>query len=153
MDHFQRILACTDFSPVGNHAVARAFAMAHPQVEVRLVHCIDPPETANPLYAHYAPQATWGPEHKARIQAAALAELDKLVPDSARAKALVVSSEAPIGEPVDELLALIERWQAEVIVLGRHQRTGLERLLIGSTAEKLVRSAPCPVLLVPDPQP
>ena len=40
------------------------------------------------------------------------------------------------------------RWGAELIVLGTHGRKGLERLLLGSDAELVVRDAPAPVLLV-----
>jgi hypothetical protein len=40
-----------------------------------------------------------------------------------------------------------------VIVLGTHGRTGLARLLLGSTAEQVVRGAPCPVVTVKTPLP
>ena len=50
----------------------------------------------------------------------------------------------PSGSVADEAT----RWGAELIVLGTHGRKGLERLLLGSDAELVVRDAPAPVLLV-----
>ena len=52
------------------------------------------------------------------------------------------------GIPYDEILAAAARIDASLIVLGTHGRTGLDRILFGSTAERVVRSASCPVLTV-----
>jgi nucleotide-binding universal stress UspA family protein len=49
------------------------------------------------------------------------------------------------GDPADELVALAEREQADMIVMSTHGRTGLMRFLMGSVAERVVRRAPCPV--------
>jgi nucleotide-binding universal stress UspA family protein len=51
----------------------------------------------------------------------------------------------PARSIVDEALAI----NADLVVMGTHGRSGFERLLIGSVAEKVLRKAPCPVLLVP----
>lgn len=48
-----------------------------------------------------------------------------------------------------ELADFAKAWPADVIVIGTHGRHGLERLLLGSVAEKLIRLATMPVLLVP----
>jgi len=55
------------------------------------------------------------------------------------------------GDPVTEILAVAEQSSADLIVMGTHGRTGLERLLMGSVAEQVVRKAPCPVLTVRTP--
>ena len=52
------------------------------------------------------------------------------------------------GIPYDEIITAAARMDASLIVLGTHGRTGLDRILFGSTAERVVRSAPCPVLSV-----
>lgn len=55
----------------------------------------------------------------------------------------------PFGEPVREILAAAREWRADLLVLGTHGRSGLARMLIGSTAEGVLRHATCPVLIVP----
>jgi nucleotide-binding universal stress UspA family protein len=53
-----------------------------------------------------------------------------------------------IGDPGQEITALAEQVQADLIVMPSHGRTGLKRLLIGSVAERVVRLAHCPVLVL-----
>jgi nucleotide-binding universal stress UspA family protein len=52
------------------------------------------------------------------------------------------------GLAVDEILEAAERERASLIVMGTHGRKGLKHMLLGSVAERVVRSAPCPVLTV-----
>lgn len=153
MERFTRIIACTDFSPVANRAVAKAFALASRGGEVRLLHCITPPATVNPLYAHYAPASGWSPEQTQGMQAAAIAELDKLVPADAATEGVRAVCEAPLGEPVAEILRLTQEWPADVLVVGSHGHSSLERFFLGSIADRLVREARCPVLVVHELKP
>jgi nucleotide-binding universal stress UspA family protein len=53
------------------------------------------------------------------------------------------------GSPGREILAAADEWSADLVVLGTHGRGGLTRLLLGSTADSVVRHARCPVLVVP----
>jgi nucleotide-binding universal stress UspA family protein len=55
------------------------------------------------------------------------------------------------GDAAAEILRTAAATQCDVIVLGTHGRAGLARLLLGSTAEQVVRRAPCPVLTVKAP--
>jgi nucleotide-binding universal stress UspA family protein len=52
------------------------------------------------------------------------------------------------GSPADEVIAQAGVHRADVIVMGTHGRTGLDRLLAGSVAERVVRQAPCSVLTI-----
>jgi nucleotide-binding universal stress UspA family protein len=54
---------------------------------------------------------------------------------------------ARIGNATDEILGLAEDVGADLIVIGSHGRTGLRRLLLGSTSEQVVRNAKCPVIV------
>lgn len=54
---------------------------------------------------------------------------------------------ARIGSPADELVQLAREAQADILVVGTHGRSGVGRILLGSVAEKVVRFAPCPVLV------
>ena len=66
---------------------------------------------------------------------------------------VVIHAEVAEGDPVDTIIRRAETWPADLIVMGTHGRTGLERLLLGSVAEKVLRRAPCPVLTMPRARP
>jgi nucleotide-binding universal stress UspA family protein len=52
------------------------------------------------------------------------------------------------GDPADEIVRYAQNTGTDLIVMGTHGRSGLERLLMGSVAEKVMREAPCSVLVV-----
>jgi nucleotide-binding universal stress UspA family protein len=47
-----------------------------------------------------------------------------------------------------EIIRMVKKGPADLIVMGTHGRTGLDHVLFGSTAEKVVRKSPCPVLTI-----
>lgn len=55
----------------------------------------------------------------------------------------------PEGHPTDEILKTADIWEADLIVMGTHGRTGLMHLLVGSVAEYVVRHSKIPVMVVP----
>jgi nucleotide-binding universal stress UspA family protein len=55
------------------------------------------------------------------------------------------------GVPFQEIIETARAQQIDLIVMGTHGRTGLQHVLLGSVAEKVVRLAPCPVLVVRQP--
>ncbi|MBI4746466.1 MAG: universal stress protein [Deltaproteobacteria bacterium] len=57
-----------------------------------------------------------------------------------------------IGLPHIEILSMARDKGMDMIVMGTHGRTGIDRVLFGSTAEKVIKKAPCPVLTVRYPQ-
>ena len=56
------------------------------------------------------------------------------------------------GEAASEIVRVARERKVDLIVIASHGRTGLGRILFGSTAEAVVRHAPCPVLVVKPPQ-
>ncbi len=52
------------------------------------------------------------------------------------------------GDPIEEILTRSRSLSADLLVVGTHDNVGLERCLLGSGAEKIAKSAPCPVLIV-----
>ncbi len=56
------------------------------------------------------------------------------------------------GSPAEEIIRYATEQAVDLIVMGTHGRTGLERLLMGSVAEQVVRGAPCSVLVVKMPK-
>jgi nucleotide-binding universal stress UspA family protein len=59
--------------------------------------------------------------------------------------------EVAVGHPADTIVRIAQERGADLIVMGTHGRTGLQHVLLGSVAEKVVRLAPCPVLTVRTP--
>lgn len=55
----------------------------------------------------------------------------------------------PIGNVKKIILDTAQEWEAKVIVVGTHGRTGLQKLLMGSVAEHIIRHSPIPVFIVP----
>ena len=66
-----------------------------------------------------------------------------------RSGGLTVRAVFRLGDPAAEILDEVERWPAPLIVIASHSRGGLERLLLGSVADRVLRDAPAPVLVVP----
>jgi nucleotide-binding universal stress UspA family protein len=60
---------------------------------------------------------------------------------------LSLSSEMRLGDPGYELCALAEEWQADLIVLGSHGRSGLKEMMLGSVSNYAMHHAPCSVLI------
>jgi nucleotide-binding universal stress UspA family protein len=103
---------------------------------------------------HVAPQAApseadlavgWDIESNETRSARLLKMLHKKFSDLKYAK---VNFEVKFGTPATEIAKFAEEHQADLIVLPSHGRTGLARLMIGSVAERVVRLAHCPVLVI-----
>jgi nucleotide-binding universal stress UspA family protein len=74
----------------------------------------------------------------------ALAELRRLpVPEG-----VGVEQHVGVGRPASEVVRVAQETGCDLIVMGTHGRSGIRRLLMGSVAEKVMRTAPCPVLTV-----
>lgn len=61
-----------------------------------------------------------------------------------------LSTELRLGHDAEEILAGAAACQADLIMLGTHSRRGMEKLLLGSTAERVIRQSSLPVLTVPE---
>lgn len=118
--------------------VARQFGAA-----VALVHVIDTTVVPAPEGAF----TTVVPIEDLRAEAVALLECAKgKLPPDIRPGNIILE-----GNPAGEIISAAEDWQADLIVLGTHARGRLSRLILGSCVEKVLRHAPCPVLIVAHP--
>ena len=74
-------------------------------------------------------------------------ELERLVKEHVAGQ---VASRAKIrtGKPFLEIIGMAKEEDVDLIIIATHGHTGVEHIIFGSTAEKVVRKAPCPVLVV-----
>ena len=68
-----------------------------------------------------------------------------------RQRGIKASWRVATGPPFQMIVDMASREQAALIVMGTHGRSGLDRILLGSVAERVIRLAPCPVLTVRQP--
>lgn len=139
-----RVLCPTDFSEVSTKAEAYATALAdHYDASLHLLH-VDPPMPIMAPYGEIPVDVRLFEEQREQ----ALTDL-AAAGDRARAKGVDTETSVRGGQPAREILAVVEEQGADMLVIGTHGRGGVEHLLLGSVAEKLVRKAPCPVMVVP----
>lgn len=137
MKPIRHILVPTDFGEPAERAIALAIELARPlSAKITLLHVYEIPGAASYEGVYLALDAY---ERDAR------AKLDE------RFRALVeehADSEAALeqGPAWERILAVAKERGCDLIVMGTHGRSGLERLLIGSVAERVVRASPVPVL-------
>jgi len=139
-----RVLCPTDFSEVSTKAEAYAAALAkHYDASLHLLH-VDPPMPIMAPYGEIPVDVRIFEEQRDQ----ALADL-AAAGDRARASGVDTATSVRGGHPAREILAVVEEQAADLLVIGTHGRGGVEHLLLGSVAEKIMRKAPCPVLVVP----
>ncbi len=139
-----RILCPTDFSEVSTKAEAYATSLAGRYgASLHLLH-VDPPSPVMSPYGEIPVDIRLFEDQRQQ------AEHD-LTAARERARAAGVPADASIlgGYPAREILDVANREHSDLIVLGTHGRGGFEHLLLGSVAEKVMRKAPCPVMVVP----
>ena len=141
------ILAPTDFSDYSKKAISDAFELARTfGATLSLLHVIEPPPY--PIEG-FAPSAV-GADLLGDLEQQASTELAQVLPDAQEAKVEVTRAVA-IGSPSQKIVETAEAEHVDLIVMATHGRTGLSHLLIGSVAERVVRTAPCPVLTIRPP--
>lgn len=141
--HPRHILVPTDFSAASKKALDYADALAATfHSRVTLIHVIEP-MVLPPEYGYLPP---YSPEDEAlQVDAVRKQLLEKASGlDSARQTEVVVR----VGRPWHEVVNAVGDLGADLLVITTHGRTGLRHMLMGSVAEKIVRHATCPVLVV-----
>jgi nucleotide-binding universal stress UspA family protein len=146
----QTILVATDFSDASAPATAYAFSLARdlnarlylmhvvPESDVRMITAM-----RNYLQSEVTPEAlvdTFYTEATRRL--ATLVE-------EAHATDLVQERLVVTGDPAVELMRYAAAQHVQLIIIGTHGRRGVTRFLMGSVAERVLREAPCAVLVVP----
>jgi len=142
--HLKRLLVPIDFSGFSKNALAYAISVASRfQSELLLLYVVEP--TVYPADLGFGQVSL--PDIEKELAERAKTSLDQLVMsqigDRAKARTLVRR-----GRPYQEIIATAVEEKSDLIVIATHGHTGVEHLIFGGTAEKVVKRAPCPVLVV-----
>ncbi len=142
MTLYDRILVPTDGSPEGERAVRHALELA--TVHDASVDALYVINTAS--YAGMPMETSWeGVDDLLRADAdAAIVTVEEI----AAAHGVAVNTAVVDGSPSREIIRYAEENDCDLIVMGTHGRGGIDRLLLGSVAEKVVRGSEVPVLTV-----
>lgn len=139
-----RVLVPVDFSETSGRAVAKArhFA-AETGATIHLLHVIDRP-LAPPVYGSAAESLL---RADAELVARCRAEMGRMA-ESAAGPAVPIELHLREGAAAAEICDFAENEDIDLVVIGSHGLSGLQRFLLGSVAERVVRWAPCPVFTV-----
>ncbi|MEX0679199.1 MAG: ATPase, T2SS/T4P/T4SS family, partial [Pirellulales bacterium] len=138
----KKILFPTDYSPASNAALRYAVSLAKPSAAKLLIVYVEPPSLP--------PVGGGPPESPTREEEAFLAKLLQSLDDDGHFPAHEIRKLR--GDPATEIVRLARDEDVDLIVMATEGRSGLRRVLMGSVAESIVRTASCPVLTLKEPQ-
>ena len=146
----KKILVATDFSEPSDNALAYGQDLARTfGAKLVVLHVVD-----NIAGRAYGPEGfiLTEPHLQDDLEAGAFTQLDTVVSaedrDMLKAETIVLTSNAPAAA----ITTYAQQSNVDLIVMGTHGRGAVAHLLMGSVAERVVRTAPCPVLTVRRPE-
>jgi nucleotide-binding universal stress UspA family protein len=142
----KKILFATDFSENSRWALKYALSFAQKyEAKLYILHVIQQPSYPLGMYAEISFDAM--DKFNRNLSEVTEKEMQQLCQTDLAGftnyEAMTLS-----GTPFLEIIRTAKEKEADLIVVGTHGRTGLDHVLFGSTAEKVVRKAPCPVVSV-----
>ncbi|HVO10646.1 MAG TPA: universal stress protein [Vicinamibacteria bacterium] len=144
MIRLKKVLVPTDFSESARHAFTYGVSFAREyEAELVLLHVVENLTVGYASDLFPVPMA----EVFQEISGYAKAELARLG-EEARGRGVGVQELVVQGKPSVEIIRFAAEHQVDMIVLGTHGKGVLDQALFGSTTERVVRRAPCPVLTV-----
>jgi nucleotide-binding universal stress UspA family protein len=140
----RKVLVPTDFSESARHALTYGISFAREyEAELTLLHVVENLTVGYASDLFPVPMA----EVFQEISGYAKTELAKLG-EEVRKKDVAVAEQVVQGKPSAEIIRFARETEVDMIVLGTHGKGVLDQALFGSTTERVVRRAPCPVLTV-----
>ncbi len=147
MEKIKKILVPIDFSDYSKKALQYTIEFAKQfDAEIILVYVIEPlvyPADLS-MGQMVIPQAEVDLDKKSKNELEMLAK--KEIGSALNYKTIVKT-----GKPFIEIIEIATEFDIDLIIISTHGHTGVEHLLFGSTSEKVVRKAPCPVLTLREP--
>ena len=144
MIQLKRVLLPTDFSESARHAFAYAVSFAREyQAELYLLHVVEvlPMGYAGELFPSAMTHVL------DEISTYVRDEMQKLADEALRRGCPTVYQRTAQGKPAAEIVRVAREDVIDLIVLGPHGHGVLNRALFGSTADRVMRNSPCPVLV------
>jgi nucleotide-binding universal stress UspA family protein len=143
----KKVLVPIDFSDYSKSSLKYAVNFAkHFQASLILIYVVEP--------VIYPPDFSMGqiaiPAAGLEMDKRAKEELDKLAQKEISSD-VSVQKIVKTGKPFIEIIETASEENVDLIIIATHGHTGVEQILFGSTAEKVVRKAPCPVLTLREP--
>jgi universal stress protein A len=136
------ILAPTDFSDFSKQVLKEALALAQTfDAKLLLLHVVEPP----PYSVEGLGPSSLEVNLLDDLERLANNELAAVLPE-AQSTGVEVGRHVVVGTPYRKIVEVAEAERVDLIVMSTHGRTGLSHLVMGSVAERIVRTAPCPVL-------
>jgi len=145
---FKKILFPTDFSVASDYAMSYAISMAKRyKAKFFLLHVVD---TTYDISGFYIPHISAEKLMQEMEEAAEkkLTNISSAISRRIKAREIVVKS----GIPHKEILKFAKDKGVDMIIMGTHGKAGLDHLLFGSTTERVLRQASCPVLTIRPPK-
>ncbi|GJQ31938.1 MAG: hypothetical protein HBSAPP04_07770 [Ignavibacteriaceae bacterium] len=147
MIQFKKILVPVDFSDYSIQALKFASEYAGMfGAEIVLVYIVEP--------VIYPPDLSIGqialPTLTYQVDERAKEELVRVAKENIR-EGISVTPVVKLGKPYLEIIEVARAEDVDLIIISTHGHTGVEQILFGSTADKVVRKAPCPVLTLREP--
>lgn len=142
-----KVLVPIDFSDYSKSALKYAVNFAKSfNAEIILIYVVEPviypPDFSMGQIAMPSINTEWDDRAKEELQKLAKSE----IVGSANVKTVIKT-----GKPFVEIIETAKEENVDLIIIATHGRSGVEHILFGSTAEKVVRKAPCPVLTLREP--
>lgn len=147
------ILVPTDFSECSAEAIPYLLEQAElrgaSRIRVSLLHVVSIPVIQGPEAVAFVPLDT--NEWLTQAEEAAEAEFKRLAGGPLAGLKVTTAVRTTVGPIHDEIIKYAKEQNVDLLIMGTHGRSGFKRLLVGSIAEKVIRSSAKPVLLVPPP--
>ena len=148
---YQHIMVPLDGSELAECVIphAESLALGRSVSRVTLVRVV------TPLHLHGGVESRFSPEERKQLEEdstnVAREYLDKLV-EKLKEKGVAAESEVLYGgHVVDEVVDYAKKNEVDLIIIATHGRSGVSRLFLGSVADRILRAAPVPVLMVRAP--
>lgn len=145
MINIKKILVPTDFSETSKFAMQYAIEFAKSfNAELEIVHVIF---DESQIVAFYLPQVTFQNLDQ-ELEESAKKQMDDFLASFPDLQGITYTVKMLKGTAFLEIINEAKEANVDLIIIGTHGRSGIEHVLFGSTAEKVVRKAPCPVFTV-----
>lgn len=148
MGKIQRILISTDLSDPSQRAIDAGAEMAQ-RFEAEVILCYVVEDHIPTMGMIEFSGVQMAEIEKAHREAAT--EHLKTLAEPLEKRGLSVRRVVPLGVPHREIVELARKLKVDMIVMGTHGRGFVSRLVLGSTTDRVLRHAPCPVYVVRDP--